>query len=1381
IDLSTPLTATEGFAILGAADSDYLGLSVSLAGDVNADGYDDLIVAAPSNDDGGADAGAAYVIFGKASGFGTIDLGSGLNAADGFKILGAADGDRLGYSVSSAGDVNGDGIDDILLGAFANGGTGSAYVIFGKTSGFGTIDLANSLSAVQGFQITGVASNDRLGWSVSSAGDINGDGYDDVIVGANLHDDDGLTDRGEAYVIFGKASGFGTIDLSSGLGAADGFTITGAAAGDNLGYSVSSAGDVNGDGYDDLIVAAVLSDDGGTDAGVVHVIFGKASGFGTIDLSTDLSAAEGFKIIGAMAEDQLGYLVSSAGDINGDGYDDIIIGARWSDDGGTNAGAAYVIFGKEAGYGTIDLANLTAADGFIIQGDAAGDELGVSVSSAGDIDGDGYDDLIVGANLGDDGGTNAGEAYIIYGSAMYGQQLEQADQILTGTSDPDILVGGNGADIITAGGGADVIRSGAGDDVIILTDSAFEDIHGGKGFDTLQLDGAGLSFDLTTVIPSDLLSIEAIDLTGSGDNVLTVDAAHLLDISDWRMNGEAYMLVTGDAGDSVVTQGFTFGGTYDYEGVTYNLYERGRANLLVEQDVAVTNNATGVAAVMDTSILKEHYGFVIQGDLADDKAGYSVSDAGDINGDGYDDLIVGAYNGDDGGDAAGEAYVIYGKASGFGTFDSTGRRVVDLTGLSASTGFVIQGAAAGDNLGTSVSSAGDINGDGIDDLIVGAPSADINGSSSGDSYVIFGQSGTSRTRIDISTLAASDGFIIRGDSVDGDDYLGWSVSSAGDVNGDGIDDLIVGAYKGDDGGTDAGEAYVIFGSSGVFGTNISGRQVIDTTNLTAAQGFIIQGDAVNDLLGWSASSAGDINGDGYDDLIVGARYGDDGGTNAGAAYVIFGSGDGFGTDVSGRQVIDTTNLTAAQGFIIQGAAADDQLGYSVSDAGDINGDGYDDLIVGARYGDDGGTNAGAAYVIFGKETGFGTIALSAGLSATDGFTIIGAAESDYLGISVSSAGDINGDGYDDLIVGANGNEDGGNNAGSAYVIFGKEAGYGTIDLANLTAADGFIIQGDAARDELGATVSAAGDIDGDGYDDLIVGAYRGDDGGSDAGEAYIIFGQADMGAEIIEGSSAADTLVGTNGANIIIGGEGDDIITSGGGADVIRGGAGDDQISLIDLNFDDINGGSGFDTLVLQDLGMNLDFTTFLPGDLKSIEAIELTGDGDNTLTITEKTLFDVSDWRMDGEAWMIVKGDAGDSVVGAEGFTFGGTYDYEGVTYNLYERGRANVLVEQDVTFTNAATGKAAVIDTSILREHYGFIVQGDAADDNLGYLSMQSMGDINGDGYDDMVVGANANDDGGTNTGAAYVIFGGASGFGALDATGRRVIDLSTPLTAT
>ena len=136
---------------------------------------------------------------------------------------------------------------------------------------------------------------------------------------------------------------------------------------------------------------------------------------------------------------------------------------------------------------------------------------------------------------------------------------------------------------------------------------------------------------------------------------------------------------------------------------------------------------------------------------------------------------------------------------------------------------------------------------------------------------------------------------------------------------------------------------------------------IDLTELTAADGFIIQGDAGDDRAGGSVSGAGDVNGDGFADLIVGAYRGDDGGYNAGEAYVVFGIPD----DIPPR-VVDLTNLAAADGFIIQGDAGDDQAGRSVSGAGDVNGDGFADLIVGAYRGDDGGFDAGEAYVVFGK-------------------------------------------------------------------------------------------------------------------------------------------------------------------------------------------------------------------------------------------------------------------------------------------------------------------------------------------------------------------------------------------------------------------------------
>jgi len=278
--------------------------------------------------------------------------------------------------------------------------------------------------------------------------------------------------------------------------------------------------------------------------------------------------------------------------------------------------------------------------------------------------------------------------------------------------------------------------------------------------------------------------------------------------------------------------------------------------------------------------------------------------------------------------------------------------------------------------------------------------------------------------------------------------------------------------------------------------------VIDLTNLTAAQGFIIQGDAAGDSAGFSVSSAGDVNGDGFDDLIIGAVSGSDGGGSAGEAYVVFGTDQGFGTaDGAGRKVIDLTSLTAAQGFIIQGDSAGDIAGRSVSTAGDVNGDGFDDLIVGATRGNDGGTNAGEAYVVFGTDQGFGT---------ADG------------------------------------------------------AGRKVIDLTTLTAAQGFIIQGDAAYDYAGRSVSSAGDVNGDGFDDLIVGAEGGDDGGDNAGEAYVIFGGTfGVGTASVRttGTSAAEMFLGGAGNDVLDGRGGGDMFRAGAGNDVIK--IGDDEFSFI--------------------------------------------------------------------------------------------------------------------------------------------------------------------------------------------------------------------------
>jgi hypothetical protein len=620
-----------------------------------------------------------------------------------------------------------------------------------------------------------------------------------------------------------------------------------------------------------------------------------------------------------------------------------------------------------------------------------------------------------------------------------------------------------------------------------------------------------------------------------------------------------------------------------------------------------------MATVIDLTTLSPAQGFIIQGDAPGDAAGSLVASAGDVNGDGFADLIVSGPLGDDGGTDAGEAYVVFGGAGGFGkavTIGGVTRKVLDLTTLSAAEGFIIQGDASGDIAAQSVASAGDVNGDGFADLIVGARLGDDGGTTASEAYVVFGGDGgfgaavtiggVTRQVVDLTTLSAAQGFIIQGDAPG--DIAGRSVASAGDVNGDGFADVIVSAPWGDDGGTSAGEAYVVFGGAGGFGAAVTiggvTRQVVDLTTLSAAQGFVIQGDAPGDHVGYgnNALSAGDVNGDGFADLIVGARGGDDGGTNAGEAYVVFGGAGGFGTPVAvggvTRQVLDLTTLSAAQGFIIQGDAAFDYAGTSVASAGDVNGDGFTDLIVGAHSGDDGGTNAGEAYVVFGGAGGFGApvggrqVLDLTTLSAAQGFVIQGDAAFDYAGYSVASAGDVNGDGFADLIVGATYGDDGGTNASEAYVVFGGAGGFGkavtiggvtrqVLDLTTLTPAQGFIIQGDAPGDNAGTGVASAGDVNGDGFADLIVGAFKGDDGGPGAGEAYVIFGGAfapgppgttgddslagGPGAQGIDGGAGRDTLLGEGGDDTLIGGARNDRLVGGNGSDVLSGGAGGDR------------------------------------------------------------------------------------------------------------------------------------------------------------------------------------------------------------------------------
>ena len=495
--------------------------------------------------------------------------------------------------------------------------------------------------------------------------------------------------------------------------------------------------------------------------------------------------------------------------------------------------------------------------------------------------------------------------------------------------------------------------------------------------------------------------------------------------------------------------------------------------------------------VINLSDLDGSNGFVLNGIDEGDLSGYSVSNAGDINGDGIDDLIIGAENADShGNEGAGESYVIFGGRN----VGSTG--TLELSALNGSNGFVLNGIDAGDASGSSVSNAGDINGDGIDDLIIGASRADPHGNErAGESYVVFGGSnvGSSGT-IELSDLDGSNGFILNG--IDAGDCSG-SVSNAEDINGDGIDDLIIGAFFADPNSNNSGESYVVFG-----GSNVGRTGTLELSALDGSNGFVLNGIDEHDLSGFSVSNGGDLNGDGIDDLIIGAQDADPHGNFfAGESYVVFGS-----SNVGSTGTLELSALDGSNGFILNGgnSSSGERSGFSVSNAGDINGDGIGDLIIGAPYAN---TLLGKSYVIFGGSHvgNTGTIELSA-LNGSNGFVLNGIDGIypfyDYSGVSVSNAGDINGDGIDDLIIGAS-------ESGKSYVVFGHRniGSSGIFELSTLDGSNGFVLNGINNYDFAGRSVSNAGDINGDGTDDLIIGAYGADPNGDYSGESYVVFGR----------------------------------------------------------------------------------------------------------------------------------------------------------------------------------------------------------------------------------------------------------------------------------
>ncbi len=495
-------------------------------------------------------------------------------------------------------------------------------------------------------------------------------------------------------------------------------------------------------------------------------------------------------------------------------------------------------------------------------------------------------------------------------------------------------------------------------------------------------------------------------------------------------------------------------------------------------------------------------GFVVRGINGSDISGRPSSGGGDFNGDGFDDLLIGAYSANPGGRTdAGEAYVVYG-GPGVGPGGE-----ISLADLNSTTGLVIRGVASSDGAGKWIAFAGDVNTDGIDDVIIGARGARPNGTATGAAYVVYGGASVgSGGALELSSLNGANGFVLQG--VANGYMTGEAADGAGDLNNDGAADLVIGADEADPfGRTNAGESYVVYGGAGV-----GSDGVFRLSGLNGVNGFTIVGGVSLDRFGMSVGGAGDVNGDGVEDVIVGANDADTfEATGAGKAYVVFG-----GASLPNDSVLDLQfngALDGSNGFRIDGFLENGDCGRLVSSAGDVNGDGIGDLVIGAERAPTFGMGAaGEAYVVYGALgiAGGGSFRLSE-LDGSNGFRIYGNGDLDRIGIGVGAAGDIDGDGFDDVIVSAPyADPKGQSSAGETYILFGGPSvgPNGVFPVSQINGINGFVLQGRSSSDYSGITVHGAGDINGDGIDDVLTTAHFADHNSTgNVGETYVIFGR----------------------------------------------------------------------------------------------------------------------------------------------------------------------------------------------------------------------------------------------------------------------------------
>ncbi|MDM7913801.1 MAG: FG-GAP-like repeat-containing protein, partial [Candidatus Eisenbacteria bacterium] len=762
------------------------------------------------------------------------------------------------------------------------------------------------------------------GERLSTLGDVNGDGFSDFALGLGRWDGPEGANQGRLFVYYGSPAG---------PSASPDWSADGQSDSCGFGFTVSTAGDVNADGYDDMIVCAFHERHEDGSRGTVYVYHGSPSG--------PTGPAWSVRTFAPDTTFTFGYGLALAGDVNGDGYSDVAISDYLHDGTFHRGGAVWVYHGSASG--------LEDSPAWMTEAENEAAFYGVSLSTAGDIDADGYDDLLVGSTH----YHEAGRVYLYRGSASGLSPTPSWTQ--DGTS-----------------------YSYYGESVALAGD----------------VNGDGYA----DVLVADLNSAHLFPggAAGLGEEI-------------WSRVGEN---PTTYCGDGLGTAGDVNGD--------------GLADFLVGEPETMTIDGIGKAELFYGNRLEisTEPDWVFVADQPESRMGELVVTAGDVNGDGFSDFLVGEPMYSTEYEYDGRAYLFLGSGEG----------------PRSSPGWVIEPNQVSASFGASIASAGDVNGDGCEDILVGAPGYDLGQVDEGAAFLFLGHGVGPSVVPDWYAEGNQQGAA-----------LGSAVAGAGDVDADGYDDVLIGAPDYDYSGIeDSGGAFIWRGTNE--GPPPSGNPANANWRGQAAQ--------VDAHYGQSVAWAGDVNGDGYADILIGVPGYSHGEASEGAAVIYHGSASG---------------PPASPDWVAEGGQAGASYGWSVSTAGDANGDMFSDVVVGAPYMDNGLPDEGIAHVFLGHEEG---------ASHVPAWQFEGEEQGGHLGWSVAHAGDVNGDSYSDLLIGMPEFSFAGEHCGLAMCFHGSEVGYA----GHIPDEADWKIIGVAGGDRAGYCVAPAGDVDGDGYSDVLVSA-----------------------------------------------------------------------------------------------------------------------------------------------------------------------------------------------------------------------------------------------------------------------------------------------------